>query len=178
MRDLLGRVFLVICFSISSLEIYCATPFCPAEKSADNLMGIPLYVICCFSLVAFTIFSLSLIFVSLINMCLGVFLLEFILHWIVCTSWTWVNVSFPTLGKVLAIISSNVFSGPFSFSSLLGTPIMQMLVRLILSQILWDSPHFFSFFLLYSVLWQWFAPLCLPAHLFLFCLSYSATDPF
>ena len=41
-------------------------------------MGIPLYVICCFSLVAFNILSLSLIFVSLINMCLGLFLLVFI----------------------------------------------------------------------------------------------------
>ena len=36
----------------------------------------PLYVICCFSLAAFNIFSLYLIFVSLINMCLGMFLLE------------------------------------------------------------------------------------------------------
>ena len=36
-------------------------------------MGSPLYVIFCFSLVAFNIFSLNLIFVSLINMCLGVF---------------------------------------------------------------------------------------------------------
>ena len=30
-----------------------------AEKSADNLMGVSLYVLCCFSLVAFDIFSLS-----------------------------------------------------------------------------------------------------------------------
>jgi len=42
-------------------------------------MGIPLYVICCFSLAAFNICSLCLIFVNLINMCLGVFCLEFIL---------------------------------------------------------------------------------------------------
>ena len=34
-------------------------------------MGIPLYVICCFSLAAFNICSLCLIFVNLINMCLG-----------------------------------------------------------------------------------------------------------
>ena len=33
-------------------------------------MGIPLYVICCFFFVALNIFSLSLIFVNLINMCL------------------------------------------------------------------------------------------------------------
>ena len=42
-------------------------------------MGIPLYVICCFSLAAFNISSLCLIFVNLINMCLGVFCLGFIL---------------------------------------------------------------------------------------------------
>ena len=40
-------------------------------------MGLSLFVICYFSLVAFNIFSL--IFVSLINMCLDVFLLGFIL---------------------------------------------------------------------------------------------------
>src|SRR5574337_515777 len=42
-------------------------------------MGIPLCVICCFSLAAFNICSLCLIFVNLINMCLGVFRLGFIL---------------------------------------------------------------------------------------------------
>ena len=43
-------------------------------------MGFPLYVTCCFSLAAFNILSLYLVFVSLISMCLGVFLLEFILY--------------------------------------------------------------------------------------------------
>ena len=38
-----------------------------------------MYVIC-FSLAAFNIFSLYLIFDSLFNMCLGVFLLGFILY--------------------------------------------------------------------------------------------------
>ena len=38
-----------------------------AERSAVNLMGIPLYVNCCFSVAAFNIFSLYLIFDSLIN---------------------------------------------------------------------------------------------------------------
>ena len=42
-------------------------------------MGVPMYVICHFSLAAFNILSLSLIFVSLITMCLGVLLLGFIL---------------------------------------------------------------------------------------------------
>ena len=42
-------------------------------------MQTPLCVICCFSLAAFSIRSLCLIFVSLISMCLGVFHLGFIL---------------------------------------------------------------------------------------------------
>ena len=41
------------------------------ERSADILMGITLCVICCFSFAAFNICSLCLIFVNLINMCLG-----------------------------------------------------------------------------------------------------------
>ena len=49
------------------------------EKSAGSLMGVPLYVIFHFSLVAFNILSLSLIFVSLITMCLSRFLLGIIL---------------------------------------------------------------------------------------------------
>ena len=121
-----GRVLFVVGFSLLSLEIYHATPFWPAElllkKSVNNLMGIPLYVICCFSLVAFNIFSLCLFFFSLINMCLRMFLLGFILPGTLCTSWTWVIASFPLLGKFSAIISSNIFSGPFSLSSPLGTP--------------------------------------------------------
>ena len=59
-----------------------------AERSAVNPVGIPLYVICCFSLAAFNIFSLYLIFYSSINMCLGVFLLGFTLHGTPCVSWT------------------------------------------------------------------------------------------
>ena len=38
-------------------------------------MGIPLCVICCFSLATFNICSLCLIFINLIDMCLGVFVL-------------------------------------------------------------------------------------------------------
>ena len=43
------------------------------ERSAVILMGIPLCVICCFSLAAFNIRSLCLNSISLINICLGVF---------------------------------------------------------------------------------------------------------
>ena len=49
------------------------------ERSTVILVGIPLCVIHCFSLAAFNICSLCLIFVNLINMCLGDFHLGFIL---------------------------------------------------------------------------------------------------
>ena len=69
------------------------------ERSAVSLTGIPLYVIYCFFLAAFNIFSLCLIFISLNNMCHGVFLLGFILYEIPWSPWTWVAISFPMLGS-------------------------------------------------------------------------------
>ena len=69
-------------------------------------MGIPLCDICYFSLAVFNICSLCLIFVNLINMCLGVFLLGFILFGTLWVSWTQVAISFPILGKFSAIIFS------------------------------------------------------------------------
>ena len=47
-------------------------------------MGVPLYVICCFSLAVFSILSLSLIFLILIMVCLGVFLFQLILYGTLC----------------------------------------------------------------------------------------------
>ena len=93
-------------------------------------MGFPLYVICCFSLAAFNILSSYLVFVSLISMCLGMFLLRFILYGMLYASWTWLTIFFSMLGKFSTIISSKIFSYHFLFSSS-GTPISQMLVHLI-----------------------------------------------
>uniref|UniRef100_A0A8D1IRT3 Uncharacterized protein n=1 Tax=Sus scrofa TaxID=9823 RepID=A0A8D1IRT3_PIG len=79
------RIFPFITLSLSCHSLLpCRVS---AEKSADNLLGVPLYVVCFFSLAAFKIFSLSLILVSLMNMCLGVFLLGFILYGTRCASW-------------------------------------------------------------------------------------------
>ena len=86
-------------------------------------MGIPWGVICCFSLAAFNTRSLCLSFVNLINMCLGVFHLGFILFgtlWF----WTWVAIFFLILGKFSAILSSSNFSWPFFLSSSSGTPMI------------------------------------------------------
>ena len=69
-------------FSFITLSMSCHSLLAwrvSIERSAVSLMGIPLWVICCFSLAAFNICSLCLIFVNLINMCLGMFCLGFIL---------------------------------------------------------------------------------------------------
>ena len=79
--------------------------------------------ICCFSLVAFNICFLCLIFVNLINMCPGVFHLGFILFETLWVSWIWVIISFPILGKFSTIISS-IFSWSFFLSSSSGTPMI------------------------------------------------------
>ena len=78
-------------------------------------MGIPLCVICCFSLAVFNICCVCLIFINLIHMCLGVFHLGFLLFGTLWVSWTWVNISFPILGKFSTIISSSIFSSSMAF---------------------------------------------------------------
>ena len=60
------------------------------ERSAVSLTGILLYVFVAFSLAAVNIFYLCLIFISLINMCLGMFLLGFILYETLWASCIWV----------------------------------------------------------------------------------------
>ena len=74
-------------FPFSTLNTSChSLPACrvSAQRSAVKQMGFPLYVTCCFSLAAFNILSLCLVFVSLISMCLDVFLLGFILYETLC----------------------------------------------------------------------------------------------
>ena len=109
-------------------------------------MGIPLCVICCFFLAAFSICYLCLIFVNLINMCLGVFCLRFILFGTLWVSWTWVTISFPILGKFSTIISPSILSWSFFLSSSSGTPMIQMLGHLTLSQKSLRLSSFLSFF--------------------------------
>ena len=83
MRSLSGTVIQAVGFSLSSLSVCPAIPFWPEEfLLKDQLLsfwGSPCELFCCFSLAAFNICSLCLIFISLINMCLGVFRLGCIL---------------------------------------------------------------------------------------------------
>ena len=126
-------------------------------------MGIPLYVICCFSLAAFSICSLYLIFISLINMCLGVLCLWFVLFGSLWVSWILVAISFPILWKFSTIISSSIFSCHLFLSSSSGTPMIRMLGHLTLSQSSLRLPSFL--FVLFSSLLHLFPPFYLPTHL-------------
>ena len=116
---------------------YTAIHFWPEEfllkDQLLSILGFPCMLLVASSLLPFNILSLCLIFVSLISMCLGVFLLRFTLYGTLCASWTWLTISFSMLGKFLTIIASKNFSYPFLFSSS-GTPIIQVLVHFILSQ--------------------------------------------
>ena len=88
-------------FPFSTLYIYCHSllaSWVSPEGRAVKRMEFPLYVTCCFSLAALNVFSLCLVFVSLISMCLGRFLLGFILYGTLCTSWTWLF-PFPCWGN-------------------------------------------------------------------------------
>ena len=84
LNEILARYSNLGCrfFPFSTLNISCYSLLAcriSAERSAVKCMGFPLYVTCCFSLAAFNILSLCLVFVSLISMHLRVFLLGFIL---------------------------------------------------------------------------------------------------
>ena len=85
-------------------------------------MGVPLYVI--FSLAAFNILSLSLTFVILIKMCLGVFLLRLSLYGTLCFL-DLVDCFLSQVREVLRYYLFKYFLRPlFSLSSLSGTPLM------------------------------------------------------
>ena len=96
-------------------------------------MGFPLYVTCCFSLAAFNILSLCLVSVSLISMCLDVFLLGFILYGTLCL----LDLIDCFLFHAVEIFNYNLFRSfliPFLFLFFFWIPIILMLVCLILSQ--------------------------------------------
>ena len=91
LKEILARYSNLGCrfFPFSTLNISCHSLLAcrvSAERSAVKRMGCPLYVTCCFSFAAVNILSLRLVFVSLISMCLGRFLLGFILYGTLCAS--------------------------------------------------------------------------------------------
>ena len=106
-------------------------------------MGTHLQVTNCFSLAAFKILSLSLIFGILIMMCLGVGLFASILFGTLCASWTCMSISFTKLGKFSFTIFSDRFPFSYYFSSPSGTCMMRMLDLLKLPQRLLIVSSFF-----------------------------------
>ena len=137
-----------------------------------------------YSLVAFNILSLCLIFAfkslcfnhSLITVCLGMFLPGFILYGTLCPSWTWLIISFSTLGQFWTKMSSKIFSCSFFFSFSSGTPIIQILVHMISSQrsqTILSSFHSFYFILLLRIYFHHFI-----FQLWFFSFSYCAIDSF
>ena len=74
-----------------------------------TLLGFPSILLAAFPLL-FLIFFLYLVFVRFSDICLGVFLLLFILY----GHFEFINltISFPMLGKFSAMVSSNIFSDP------------------------------------------------------------------
>ena len=96
-----------------------------------------------FSLTAFKILSLSLHFVIVIIMCLGVHLLGLILLGVLCTPWIWISVPCPRLGKFEVNISlKNTFHlllSLFTFWDPQNTVLQQLMISL-------NSLNLFSFF--------------------------------
>ena len=88
-----------------------------AEKFADSLKEFPLYVLTCFYLVAFKIYSLACYHFNY-NIS-GVDFFVLIFSGALWVFWTCMSASFLRLGKFLGVISSNKFSGPYSFFFLL-----------------------------------------------------------
>ena len=108
-----SRLFLFITLNISC-HFLLAYRF-SVEKSADSLMGVPLYAICHFSLVAFNILSIFK-FCQFDYYVLSMLLIGFILPGTLRASWTCLTISCPMFRKFSAIIPSNIFSGPLSLS--------------------------------------------------------------
>ena len=139
-------------------------------------MGIPLCVICCFSLAAFNICSLCLNFVNLINMCLRGF----------------------TLG--LSCLGFSGFLGlgwlfPSHFREAFNYYLLKYFLRPVLFVFFWDSydsnvgafdivPEVsevvlisFNIFSSFSTLLHLFPPFYLPFHLSYLLLQYSTVGP-
>ena len=141
-----------------------------AERSAVKHIGFPLYVTCCCSLAAFNILSLCLVFVSLISMYLGVFLLGFILYGTLCL----LDLIDYFLFHVGEIFNYNLFKNvliPFLFLFFFWDPYNSNVGAFDIvpevSETILSSFHS----LYYSDLQKLFPPFYLPAHWFVLLLQ-------
>ena len=140
-------------------------------------MGFPLYVTCCFSLVAFNVLSLCLVFVTLISMCLGMFLLRFILYGTLCASCPWLTIPFPCWGSFNYNLFKN-FLIPLLFLFFIWDPYNSNVVAFDIiprSEIILSSFHSFHFILLFRSCFHYFIFQLTDSF---FCFRYSAVDSF
>ena len=86
-------------------------------------------------------------------MCLGVFLLGFILYGTLCASWTWLTIPFSMLGKFSTIISLKMFSYLFLYLFFFRDPYNLNVdasdIVPELSESIFSSSHSFYFILLF-----------------------------
>ena len=126
-------------------------------------MGIPLFVICCFSHAAFNICSFCLIFISLINMCLGVFHIVFILF----ETLGFLDLGgyfFPHFRDVFNYYLINYFLMPFLFVFFWGSCDLDVGVFNIIAEFSKVAQFLLILFFLFS-LFNLFPPFYLPPHL-------------
>ena len=149
-----------------------------AERSTVKCMGFPLYVTCCFSLAAFYILSLYLVFVSLISMCLGMFFLGFICMGLFAPLGLDELFPFP----VGEIFNDNVFKNfpiPFLFLFYFWDPynlnvgVFDIVPEV--SETILSSFHSFYFILIFRSYFHHFIFQLTDS---LFCFRYSAIDSF
>ena len=129
----------------------------------------PLYVIWCFSFSSFYIYFVCLVFVSLINMCLGVYLWIYPI-WDSLGFWTWVAISFHILGWLVFLFfyfyPLKYFFLPFPFVFYFWDTYGLNVGALAFFQ---KSLRLSSFLFLLFSLFHFY----LPAYYLFFCLSYS-----
>ena len=141
-------------------------------------MGVPLYVICCFSLVTFNNFSLSLIFVSLITMS------QHVSPWVysACESQCFLDLGGYFLSHVKEVFVCNLFKyflgsflSLFSFWDPYNANVGAFNVVPEVSKAVLISFHSFFFILFHDSEFHHFV---LQVTYPFFCLSYSAIESF
>jgi len=141
-------------------------------------MGFPLYVTCCFSLAAFNILSLCLVFVSLISMCFGMFLLGFILYGTLCLS-DLIDYFLFNTGEIFNYNLFKNFLMPFLFLFLFWDPYNSNIGAFDIvpevSDTILSSLHCFYLILLFRSYFQHFIFQLMDSF---FCFRYSAIDSF
>ena len=148
MRNLLGRVFLVAIFSLSSLYIYCTTPSWPAKF----LLKTQLIVFWEFLYLLFVAFLLLLLVFFFFNFCHFDYNVSLYVSLWVDPAWDFLgfldlrDYSLFQVRESFSKLSLQIFFQALPLSSLSGTSIMWILVHLSCPRGLLQCPHLILFF--------------------------------